>query len=120
MVGAICLGALISGDVESAKSYHFSLQYHLGDPRDLTDARTAPSLGLAAVFWQHRGEDQLNAEWVGHARRVLTDTKVRGWCALSKYGFMYARLQGRSVDYARSRLGSSLEGRCFSSCCGHG
>ena len=76
MVGAISLGALISGDVESAKTYHFSLRYHIGDVRTLTESRAAPSLALAALYWQHRGEDELNAEWVGYARRVLGNVNV--------------------------------------------
>lgn len=79
MVGAISLGALISGDVESAKAYHLSLRYHIGDVQTLTESRAAPSLALAALYWQHRGEDELNAEWVGYARRVLGSVNVSCW-----------------------------------------
>lgn len=77
MVGAISLGALIRGDMDRAQSYHLSLRYHLGDIRSLTNEMAVPSLALAALYWQHRGEDELKSEWVAHARRVLTNVQVR-------------------------------------------
>lgn len=77
MVGAVSLGALISGDIAHAESYHLSLLYHLGDIRSLTDEMVVPSLALAALYWQHRGEDDRKSEWVGHARRVLANVQVR-------------------------------------------
>lgn len=78
MVGAISLGALITGDIESAKSYHLSLRHHLGDLRNLTDAAAVPSLALAALYWQHQGEDELKAKWVEYARRALSNVQVGG------------------------------------------
>lgn len=77
MVGAISLGALISGDMDAAKKYHLSLRYHLGDLRSLTNEVAVPSLALVALYWQHRGEDELKSEWVGHARRLLAHVQVR-------------------------------------------
>lgn len=78
VVGAISLGALITGDIESAKSYHLSLRHHLGDLRNLTGAAAVPSLALAALYWQHQGEDELKAKWVEYARRALFNVQVRG------------------------------------------
>eukprot|EP00752_Nemacystus_decipiens_P001537 g1506.t1 len=75
VVGAISLGALISGDLDNAESYHLSLLYHLGgDIRSLTGEVVVPSLALAALYWQHRGDDDRKGEWVGHARRALANT----------------------------------------------
>ena len=77
VVGAISLGALISGDLDNAESYHLSLLYHLGDIRSLAGEVPVPSLTLAALYWQHRGDDDRKGEWVGHARRVLANVQVR-------------------------------------------
>ncbi|CAB1097778.1 unnamed protein product [Ectocarpus sp. CCAP 1310/34] len=76
VVGAISLGALISGDQEAAHAYYLSLRYHLGDVNSLTGVGVVPSLALVALYWQHRGEDELKIEWVGHARRVLANVQT--------------------------------------------
>ncbi|CAM9146008.1 unnamed protein product [Ectocarpus sp. 8 AP-2014] len=76
VVGAISLGALISGDQEAAHAYYLSLRYHLGDINGLTGVGVVPSLALVALYWQHRGEDELKIEWVGHARRVLANVQT--------------------------------------------
>lgn len=76
MVGAISLGALINGDLQAAEAYHQAVGYHLGDVQRITEARAAPSMGLLALYWQHRGEDGLKAELVTHARRVLGHVNV--------------------------------------------
>lgn len=78
VVGAISLGALISGDQEAAHAYYLSLRYHLGDVNSLTGVGVVPSLALVALYWQHQGEDELKIEWVGHARRVLANVQVSG------------------------------------------
>ena len=77
VVGAISLGALITGDIQSAKSYHLSLRHHLGDLRNVTGVAAVPSLALAALYWQHQGEDELKSTWVEYARRALTNVQVR-------------------------------------------
>ncbi|CAM9418860.1 unnamed protein product [Ectocarpus fasciculatus] len=76
VVGAISLGALISGDQEAAHAYYLSLRYHLGDVNSLTGVGVVPSLALVALYWQHQGEDELKIEWVGHARRVLANVQI--------------------------------------------
>eukprot|EP00903_Cladosiphon_okamuranus_P013586 g12653.t2 len=75
VVGAISLGALINGNIASAEKYYLSLRYHLGDIRSLKDGVVVPSLGLVALYWQHRGDDDRKCEWVGHARRVLANVQ---------------------------------------------
>ncbi|CAM9360160.1 unnamed protein product, partial [Scytosiphon promiscuus] len=75
VVGAISLGALISGDLAAAHGYYLSLRYHLGDILALNEEAAVPSLALVALYWQHRGEDELKVEWVGHARRVLANVQ---------------------------------------------